>query len=207
MKDATDKVVAMSEIIADVTDSFALMPLNVTLQAAVGENQMMSLVMSVHPGMEDDVAVNARIDRMVALLDRQKQRALIPMLEQQLAERLEIKKKVLIQAERIERQFEAEDAERVNAAQVLERDHAVAYSEQQSAWEENDGRRPFDPRNARVAKVLGPKVAALAKAEGEIEAKRAEIAQHRADHLNNIAECDARITELEERLAALRTLP
>jgi hypothetical protein len=211
MEDATGKVIDfVNDKIDGLTDKkslFALVPLNVTLQAALGENQMMSLVMSVHPGIEDDAAVNARIDRMVALLERQKQRALIPVLESQLKERQEIRKKVLLTAQRIDAQFAEEDGARVSRLHAVEQEYERAFANQSQAWEENDGRRPFDPRNAKVAKVIGPLAESAAKLRSEIETKRREIDQHRLDHQGNIAETDAKIAELEDRLASIRSIP
>lgn len=205
MKEA--EVVKMNALssVQQVLDQFQMTPLNVTIQAAVGENQMMSLVMSVHPGLEDDPAINARIDRMIALMERQKKRASIPVLEAQLAERLEIRKKVILQADRFDRQFEEQNAERVKCLLVARQEFDRAMAEQQAAWEESDGRRPFDPRNARVAKVIMPLSNAVAKLTDDIEKARVEIDAAKQDHQRNLIQCDEEIAKLEEKIKEIQS--
>lgn len=192
------------KIKGSILSQFEMVPLNVTIQGALGEGRVMSLVMSVHPGLEEDAVINNRIDRMTAILDRQKMIASVPDIEAEIALHEKTLRSMTEQVEIAEQNHALEMEELSKGIGGAEELYRATHVRLEGEWSDNDGRRPFDPRNPKIAKELTPLVGDIGKLREQAAQKIKQIEVDRGNYAQNLAKYEAEITRLKIKLDGVK---
>ena len=181
-----------------------MVPLNVTIQAVLSEGRMMSLVTQVFPGVDDEATLNGRIDRMVAIAERQRLKASIEGIEAEIVlfEQKMADYKLNFDYVESTRKREARDIEQRLA--VLDEQYDRDVQVQRDQWNENDGRRPFDFKHPKVRSALAETAGPISKLREDLGNKRHEIDQGKIEYTANWAKFENELARLKTKLAETR---